>query len=122
MRRVGSTSLACNDYSRSMKAANEDDATAYLAADVKALAGACRYTLDAVDLSRVKRQQLPWMIQALRVTETHARELRRALEGTLARDRRTCPVCDTAVTGRSDRVYCSARCRTRAHRDEARPR
>lgn len=71
---------------------------------------------NPIDLSRLDREQLPWWIDHLKQAEASTRQLRRQLESLLAGDSRLCPVCDRAVTGRQDRIYCGAACRQRARR------
>ena len=68
------------------------------------------------DLSRVDREQLPWMIDHLREAEADVRRLRKRLEAELGGTDRSCPVCGDAVTGRADQVYCGPTCRQRARR------
>ena len=60
--------------------------------------------------------ELDSWIQTLRSAETDLRYFRQRLEALQDGIERTCPVCSTAVTGRSDRVYCGATCRQRARR------
>jgi len=72
--------------------------------------------LDFIDLSQLDREQFPHWIGELKQAETSARRLRGQLEAFYADTGRRCPVCDTAVTGRSDQVYCGATCRQRARR------
>lgn len=55
-------------------------------------------------------------VDELRQIETSVRAVRQRLEALQTGQPRTCPVCLGPVVGRSDRVYCSARCRTAAHR------
>ena len=71
---------------------------------------------DRLDLSRIDREQLPRYIDELRKGEAEVRRLRYRLEAFLDDSERHCPVCDTAVTGRADQVYCGATCRQRARR------
>lgn len=68
------------------------------------------------DLPRVDRARLPLAIELLHDAELGARRLRQRLEALHARTGRPCPVCGNPVTGRVDRMYCSDRCRQRAHR------
>ncbi len=72
-----------------------------------------------VDLSRLDRERFPEWIAVLRSAEANTRALRHRLEDAFVGTERHCPVCDVAVTGRADRVYCSATCRQRARRAEA---
>jgi len=72
-----------------------------------------------VDLSRLDREHFPEWIAALRSAEAHTRALRQRLEDALVGVERQCPVCRVILTGRSDRVYCSATCRQKARRAEA---
>lgn len=71
---------------------------------------------EHIDLSRLDREQFGWWIAALREAEADIRHLRRRLEDERDATSRRCLVCDIAVTGRADRVYCSATCRQRARR------
>jgi hypothetical protein len=69
-----------------------------------------------LDPSRLDREQLPWWIENLKEAEANIRRLRGRLEAILDGSERRCPVCDTAVTGRADQLYCGATCRQRARR------
>ena len=79
-------------------------------------AGVHEVVFDRLDLSRLDREQLPRCVEELRRAETEVRRLRGRIEAFLADSERRCPVCDTAVTGRADQVYCGATCRQRARR------
>ncbi len=73
-----------------------------------------------LDASRLDREHLAGWVAHLQEAEANTRRLRRQLEALESGAARTCPECDTAVTGRADQVYCGATCRQRARRSEAR--
>lgn len=58
----------------------------------------------------------PWMIDELREAEASIRHLRSLLEDQLAGARRRCGECGNTMAGRSDRVYCSPKCRQAGYR------
>lgn len=72
--------------------------------------------LRVEEASRIDREQIPGMVAHLREAEANTRRLRGQLEALLNDSDRRCPVCDVAVTGRADQVYCGATCRQRARR------
>ena len=77
-----------------------------------------------VDLAMVEHEMLPHLdpamldhyIAELRESETETRALWKRLASLRDESTRKCPVCGGPVTGRSDRVYCRAACRVKAHR------
>jgi hypothetical protein len=79
-------------------------------------AGIGRGIEQHVDLSRLDREQIPRWIDTLREAEANIRHLRGQLTAILQNSGRSCPVCDTAVTGPVDGTYRSATCRQRARR------
>lgn len=57
----------------------------------------------------------PWMIDHLAKAETTVRDLRHQLEAHLTKSPRRCARCGDPIGGRSDRRFCSDRCRIAAH-------
>jgi hypothetical protein len=68
------------------------------------------------DLKRIDPEHLAAMVEHLRQAEKSARGLRGLLESELEDDHRLCLTCRRPVTGKASRLYCSDRCRVRAHR------
>ena len=66
-------------------------------------------------LDDLDRTQLPGCIEDVKRGEALLRQFRLQLEALVDSDR-TCPSCGDPVAGRADRVFCSTRCRVRAHR------
>lgn len=95
----------------------KDDHTGWMQDIVMSYPDVLRWS-DAArcDLSRLDREQIPWWVDHLRRAEASARLLRGQLEALAEGLDRRCPVCDVAVTGRADQVYCGARCRQSARR------
>ncbi len=58
----------------------------------------------------------PWMVPALKDAEARVRLLRIAVEHRLAGIGPLCLRCRRPMTGRVDKVFCSARCRQAEHR------
>jgi hypothetical protein len=79
---------------------------------------ATRTSIGLIQYDQLDREQMPQWITSMRTAEGVLRRHRERLEATLAQSDRRCPVCDTAVTGRTDRVYCGATCRQRARRSQ----
>lgn len=69
--------------------------------------------------SNLDRAQMPEWIEQLREAETNVRLLRHQILALLSGEERHCPICDKAVTGKANRVYCGATCRQRARRRSA---
>lgn len=67
------------------------------------------------DWSDLTPEQLANCVKDLRKGERDLRTFRLSIEARLPGSR-TCEHCDEPVVGRSDRRYCSTRCRVRAHR------
>ena len=88
--------------------------------DIVLSAGVGSDVPEHIDLSQLDREQFPGWIAALKQAEQDTKRLRKHLEGVLAESGRVCPVCDTAVTGRADQIYCGARCRQQARRAASR--
>ena len=68
------------------------------------------------DLQRLDRTLVRGWIDALKTAEESARRLRHQLEALDGIPARVCPACGGLLVGRADRIYCSSRCRQRAHR------
>lgn len=58
----------------------------------------------------------PWWIEHLEESERAIRRLRLQLQASLDADPRRCGHCELPIAGRSDRKFCSDRCRVAAHR------
>jgi len=101
---------------RSMRNTRRFDSNRIISTIVDGLDGT-RMSIDVIDYEAVDREQMPRWIDGLRQAESSLRRLRTQLEAILTDSERRCPVCDTAVTGRADQVYCGATCRQRAHRN-----
>lgn len=72
------------------------------------------------DYGKLDRATIPEWANRLRASEASIRHFRRRLEAVLTEDGRRCLVCDKAVTGRPDQVYCGGTCRQRAYRSPRR--
>jgi hypothetical protein len=75
--------------------------------------------MDWVDWSEVVPED-SW-VEQLRTAETVVRELRVRLEQIEAGTVRRCGRCGKSIAGRSDRKYCSDKCRIDAHRHKVEP-
>lgn len=73
----------------------------------------------AADMQRVTVE--PWMVAELVKAETAVRGFRHQLEAQLSDEPRRCDRCGEPIGGRSDRRFCSDRCRIEAHLLSKRP-
>lgn len=71
--------------------------------------------LDDLPADRITIE--PWMVDSLREGEARLRRLRLQIEQHLAGQRgQSCAQCRRPIVGRTDRKFCSNRCRQAAHR------